>query len=143
MNSFNPLLGPVIALVLWTVIMLFVAVFRLVSGAKAAGKIEGLPANPRGRDFEGRLAEEHLASRRNYEHLVEQPTLFYAIVLALVAMGDDFTLNLWIAWAYVALRIGHSIAQSLGKSRGLWFVSSTVALLALTIHDGLHFIRHM
>jgi len=49
----------------------------------------------------------------NYNHLMEQPTLFYAtaLVLALLGRGDGPTL--WLAWAYVALRVLHSLIQAL------------------------------
>jgi hypothetical protein len=49
----------------------------------------------------------------NYNHLLEQPTLFYAvaIVLALVGRGDGVAL--YLAWAYVGLRVVHSLIQTL------------------------------
>jgi hypothetical protein len=49
----------------------------------------------------------------NYNHLMEQPTLFYAtmLTLALLEQGDALTLGL--AWAYVVLRVLHSLIQAL------------------------------
>ena len=48
----------------------------------------------------------------NYNHLMEQPTLFYAIALVLAMLGAGGGVNLMIAWAYVAFRIVHSIVQA-------------------------------
>ena len=137
------LLAPVSVLVIWTLIMLFVAAYRITKGVKAAGKIEGLPKNPRGRDLDGRIDEAVVSSRQNYEHLVEQPTLFYAVVISMAVIGADHPLNVGLAWAYVGLRVGHSLAQSLGKGRAFWFLSSTLVLLALAIHLAMEVLHHL
>ena len=49
----------------------------------------------------------------NYNHLMEQPTLFYATALTLALIGQGDGLNLGLAWAYVALRVTHSLIQAL------------------------------
>ena len=137
------LLAPVSVLVIWTLMMLFVAAYRITKGVKAAGQIDGLPKNPRGRDLDGKVDEAVVSSRQNYEHLVEQPTLFYAVVIALAVTGSDHIVNLALAWGYVVLRIGHSLAQSFGKSRAFWFLSSTLVLLALAIHLVIEVVHHL
>jgi hypothetical protein len=73
----------------------------------------------------------------NYNHLHEAPTVFYAvaIVLALIGQGDGF--NATIAWAYVGLRIAHSLAQILANRvivRFALFALSSVALIMLVLH---------
>ena len=45
-------------------------------------------------------------------HLLEQPTIFYAIVFALILMGFDAAINVYLAWAYVVLRVVHSLVQA-------------------------------
>ena len=40
----------------------------------------------------------------NYNHLWEQPTLFYAVVLVIWALGHTDPIHLYAAWAYCALR---------------------------------------
>jgi hypothetical protein len=72
----------------------------------------------------------------NYNHLLEQPTLFYAvaIVLALVGRGDGVAL--YLAWAYVGLRVVHSLIQTLVnriEARFGVFVLSSLVLVAMTI----------
>ena len=137
----NPLLGPVIALVAWSLIMLIwmaAARYPLLKGRE-------IPDGARGADLE-RVApgSAHWPSH-NYSHLMEQPTLFYAIVLAMVLMGFDMPINLWIAWAYVGLRILHSIVQATVNRVSIrfpLFALSSLCLVALTLHAAIFFIRH-
>ena len=73
----------------------------------------------------------------NYNHLHEAPTVFYAVslVLAMIDQGDN--LNATIAWAYVGLRVAHSLVQILSNRvlvRFALFVLSTIALLMLVTH---------
>lgn len=49
----------------------------------------------------------------SYNHLHEQPTVFYAVTLALAILGDNHPYTLQAAWTYVGLRIVHSVFQSL------------------------------
>jgi hypothetical protein len=68
---------------------------------------------------------------------MEQPTIFYAIVFALILMGMDLPINVWLAWGYVGLRIAHSIFQAtvnIVKYRLMLFALSTFCLLGLTVH---------
>jgi hypothetical protein len=48
----------------------------------------------------------------NYNHLHEQPTIFYALALAAQVAGAADTVNVGLAWAYVALRVVHSLVQA-------------------------------
>lgn len=71
----------------------------------------------------------------NYNHLLEQPTLFYALTCSLALLGVQSTTSLLLAWVYVGLRIGHSLVQSLVNKieiRFLLFVFSNIPLFALT-----------
>ena len=142
MVEYSALLGPVIVLVAWTLVMLFWGVGKSVGAARRSG-LKDIPAKgTRVRDLEPHIDASAAWPRQNYEHLVEQPTLFYAIVFALVAMGDDLQLNLWLAWGYVGLRIIHSIYQStvnVGRVRGLLFVLSTLCLIGLVLHAAIRF----
>ena len=47
----------------------------------------------------------------NYNHLWEQPTLFYAVVGVIWALGHTDMLHLYAAWAYCGCRLVHSIVQ--------------------------------
>lgn len=48
---------------------------------------------------------------RNYMNLLEVPTLFYAVCLALFVTGTVDGLALGLAWAYVAGRTVHSLVH--------------------------------
>jgi hypothetical protein len=134
--DYNPLLGPVIVLVAWTLVML---VWMAVKRAPFVRERAKMPPGVRGADMP---PGPHNWPAHNYMHLVEQPTIFYAITLALVAMDDRIALNLYLAWAYVILRIAHSIWQATVNTiavRFPLFALSTLCLLAMTIHAALRF----
>ena len=72
---------------------------------------------------------------------MEQPTLFYALCLALALAGPADALNVQLAWAYVGLRVLHSIVQAtinkvMTARFPLWFISSIV-LGVLTVRAAL------
>jgi hypothetical protein len=73
----------------------------------------------------------------NYNHLHEAPTVFYAVALSLAMIGQGDGLNATLGWAYVGLRIVHSLVQALWNRiavRFLLFVLSSIALIALVLH---------
>ena len=91
----------------------------------------------RGVNLEGVLPDEVNWKGHNYVHLMEQPTIFYAIVFALILMGMDVSINVWLAWGYVGLRIVHSIFQAtvnIVRVRLMLFMLSTLCLVGLTVH---------
>lgn len=143
MEFMSPLFGPVIALALWTLVMLIWAIVMVQKGIRSGADLGAPPKGARGRDLDGRLDPKYLWARQNYEHLVEQPTLFYAIVIVLALMGQTHFVNLLFAWGYVALRIVHSIMQATGRSRGATFVASTLLLLGLVVHAAIAWVHHL
>ena len=69
----------------------------------------------------------------NYNNLMEQPTLFYAVALTLAFLGAGSGLNAGLAWAYVALRIAHSLVHALINKVLIRFALYAVASLVLLI----------
>lgn len=72
----------------------------------------------------------------NYNHLMEQPTLFYAITFALALLGRGDGWNLRLAWTYVGLRVVHSLVQALINKievRFAIFAISSLVLVALVV----------
>ena len=70
----------------------------------------------------------------NYNHLHEAPTVFYAVALLLALIGQGDGLNATLGWAYVALRIVHSLVQATVNRvvvRFLVFALSSLVLIAL------------
>ena len=132
------LLVPVVALVAWSFVM-WAWMYATRIPAIFALRMRLDPAAPRGEQM-ATLPAHVRWKADNYNHLMEQPTLFYpvAIVLALVstAPGTDAA----IAWAYVGLRVVHSLVQAtvnkIEVRFGLFFLSSLV-LIALTVRAAL------
>lgn len=72
----------------------------------------------------------------NYNHLMEQPTIFYAVALALAVAGQGYGFNALLAWLYVILRVIHSFIQATVNhimARFFVFAASSFVLLALTV----------
>ncbi|MBO6751916.1 MULTISPECIES: MAPEG family protein [Spongiibacter] len=134
MNA-SPLFLPIITLVLWSLVMLaWMAITRLPAIHKA-----GLPPSAGERTAElATLMDKRIQWKAdNYNHLMEQPTLFYATALLLAMMGLGEGINLTLAWTYVVARVLHSIVQSTSNYvplRFSIFAISTVALLAMAIN---------
>jgi len=144
--EFSPLLGPVVALVAWTLVMMvWMAVARAREFRRLGIARSTIPAGARGVDLEGRADPRAQWKAHNYNHLMEQPTIFYAIVFALILMGFDSPVNVWLAWTYVGLRVLHSIFQAtvnIVRYRLVLFALSSLCLLALTVHAALELIAH-
>ena len=133
----SPIFAPAIVLVLWSLFMLaWLAISRLPAMAKA-GIALGSLVGGRGADLEGVIPDRVNWKSHNYSHLMEQPTIFYVtvVILGLVGAGDG--VNLQLAWAYVMLRIAHSLVQSVWNRvavRFTLFVASTLALVLLAVN---------
>ncbi len=72
----------------------------------------------------------------NYNHLMEQPTIFYAICLALAVMGESGALAVNLAWGYAGLRSAHSLVQILSNRvvvRFLVFALASLCLMGLVL----------
>lgn len=72
----------------------------------------------------------------NYNNLLEQPTIFYAVTLTLAYLHAASSLNVGLAWAYVVLRLAHSLVQALINKvmiRFALFAAASLVLLVMTI----------
>lgn len=134
------ILKPVVALLAWTMVMwLWMYATRIPAMLKA-----GLDANEMvgttGAGLRAQLPDAANWKADNYNHLHEAPTLFYAVALVLALIGAGDGLNATIAWAYVALRVLHSIVQATFNKvivRFSLFALSSLALMALILHAGI------
>ena len=136
--DYSPLLAPVVVLVAWTLVMLVWLAVKRAPFVKDRSKV---PPGSRG---ENMPPGPHNWPAHNYIHLLEQPTIFYAIVFVLVLMRFDAAINVYLAWAYVGLRIVHSIFQAtvnVVRWRFLIFLLSTLCLAGLTVHAGLRILH--
>ena len=62
--------------------------------------------------YHDRIPSEVRRVADNYNHLFEAPTVFYAIALVIVVSGRADALHAIAAWAYVGLRVAHSLVQA-------------------------------
>jgi len=131
----NHMLAPAVVLVLWTLVMLnWLALTRLPAMGKMGGLAAAKPGG-RGQDLDGVLPDKINWKSHNYTHLLEQPTLFYAISVILAISGATAT-DIALAWGYVGLRIAHSLWQALVNTvpvRFSLFLISTVLMTALAV----------
>ena len=94
------------------------------------------PPGGRGADLEGVLPPQVNWKSHNYTHLLEQPTIFYATIIFLHLSGGNTGLTRGLAWAYVAIRIVHSLWQSTVNRipvRFTLFLLSTLCLFVLAV----------
>ena len=127
------LLGPVIALIAWSMLM-WVWMYATRLPAMRAVKMKPDPSAPRGEQM-SLLPPQVRWKADNYNHLMEQPTVFYALAISLALLGVQTQASLALAWTYVGLRIVHSLVQALVNKieiRFLLFVLSNIPLFALT-----------
>ena len=127
-------IGPVLALIAWTLfILVWMYALRLPAMRKARMKLD--PNAPRGEQM-SQLPPYVRWKSDNYSHLLEQPTLLYALALSLALLGVQTQTSLTLAWVYVIVRIAHSLVQVLINKielRFVLFVMSNIPLLWLTL----------
>src|SRR4249920_943420 len=109
MPNASQMLAPVIALVIWSaVIWAWMYATRIPAIIKARMILD--PMAPRGEQM-AQLPPKVRWKADNYNHLMEQPTLFYAVAISLAMLGDHSIRSVAMAWGYVALRVVHSLVQ--------------------------------
>ena len=129
------MLVPVLALITWTMIIwVWMYALRIPAMQKAQldpqdaahpGALNVLPAQVR------QVAD-------NYNHLHEQPTVFYALAFYCVLAGTGDQLNITLAWVYVGLRVLHSLVQCTVNKVALRFsvfALSSLVLVAITMRN--------
>ena len=133
----HEILAPVVVLVAWTLIMMaWMYAVRFPAMGRKGISLKGRVGS-KGGDLDGVVEPNVQWKAHNYNHLMEQPTLFYAIALTLAFLGSGGGLNLWLAWAYVAFRVAHSLVQAtvnVVRWRFLLFIGGSICLIALTLH---------
>ena len=144
MNS--PILAPVVALVAWTLlIMAWMVVSRFAAMRRKGISLKGRVGTRSGA-LEGVIEDSVNWKAHNYMHLVEQPTLFYAISLTLAVGHAGGGYSAILAWAYVVLRIAHSLVQTtvnVISYRFILFALSSLALAGLTVQAARMVCGHM
>lgn len=129
------LLAPAAMLIAWSIIILFWMASTRLPAASKAGVDIGASVGGRGQDIDPVVPQNVAWKSHNYSHLMEQPTLFYAVIVILTLADNINMVSIGLAWGYVLLRILHSLWQVLVntvKVRFLIFLASTCCLIGLS-----------
>lgn len=126
-------LSPVLALIIWSLIVWIILYARRIPLLGKADLGTDDAKSPNG-TWRQALPLKVEAPAHNYNHLMEQPTIFYALMFFLFLVQTGSSVSLYLAWVYVALRIIHSLIQINSgpvKVRFLIFALSTFCLIGM------------
>jgi hypothetical protein len=133
-----PILAPAAVLVFWSlIVLLWMTATRFPAFAKAGLKMGEAEPGSRYVDVESIMPTRVNWKSHNYTHLMEQPTIFYAAVVILALAGEGSGINASFAWAYVGIRVVHSIWQAtinIIPVRVTLFTLSTLCLWVLAFN---------
>ncbi len=131
------ILQPVVVLLAWTMVMwLWMYATRIPAMQKAKIDVANLKGGT-GKDLDAILPADVQWKAHNYNHLLAEPTIFYAVCVVLAMIGHGEGMNLAVAWFYVALRIAHSLVQATVNRvaiRFFLFALSSLSLIVLIFH---------
>ena len=131
----SSILSPVLALVCWTLVMWFWMYVTRIPAMRAAGLDPGKVKQKSDLDVLP-LSVRQVAD--NYNHLHEQPVIFYALAFYCALAGTADALNVGLAWAYVGIRVVHSCYQSLVNFvpvRFVLFLLGSFVLIAMAVRN--------
>ncbi|MEM1151263.1 MAG: MAPEG family protein [Pseudomonadota bacterium] len=127
---------PVLVLAAWTMVMwLWMYATRIPAMQKVG--IDPDDARHPG-TYSDRLPANVRAVADNYNHLHEAPTVFYAVMGFAALTGGADAIALYLAWAYVGLRVLHSLVQVMSPKvalRFFVFAASSLVLMALVVKE--------
>ena len=134
-------LTPVLALILWTFVMWLWMYKRRIPAMMAMTKdIQDFIENPKMKDD---IPAKARWAADNYNHLHEQPVIFYALMFYLYLTKLTPEWLLYMAWAYVAIRIVHSLVQVTSnkvKARFSLFALGSVVLIIMGGYAAFHLV---
>ncbi len=128
------ILQPVVVLAIWTMVMwLWMYATRIPALSATKVDPDALVRDP-DKTLDKVLPHQVQWKAHNFNHLHEAPTVFYAIAITLAIVGKGDGLAAQLGWAYVALRVIHSLVQATVNRvtlRFLIFALSSFVLMAL------------
>ena len=130
------ILGPIIGLVAWSFVM-WAWLYATRIPAMIRLKMRYDPAQPNA-VFTGAFPPQVRWKADNYNHLMEQPTLFYALAIYTYLAGHEGALTCAFAWSYVGLRVAHSLVQgtvNVVPARFLIFALASLVLMAWAVRE--------
>ncbi|HEY6642826.1 MAPEG family protein [Povalibacter sp.] len=124
------IMTPVLALIVWTFVIWFWLYATRLPAMRAA-RIDARKVKRKSDLDPLPVPVQQIAD--NYNHLHEQPTLFYALAIYCYTVGVADGLNVTLAWVYVGLRIAHSLIQCTSNYVPVRFLVFALASLVLMI----------
>lgn len=132
----SAILTPVFFLIVWTLIV-WIWMYATRMPAMAKAEIDPQDVKLAG-SLPGKLDPRVEGIADNYNHLMEQPTIFYALCFYLAVSGHADALHAQLAWGYVGLRVVHSLIQNTANivlARFLVFTLSTLLLITMSVRE--------
>lgn len=130
---YDSILTPVLALVCWTLVM-WVWLYATRIPAMLKAKIDPAKIQQKG-DLDV-LPIEVRRIADNYNHLHEQPVIFYALAIYSHLAGTADAFMIGLAWGYVIIRVIHSLWQCLINfvpARFFIFLTGSLILFVMAI----------
>jgi len=128
------ILQPVVALMIWTMIVWVWMYATRIPAMQKAGLDAVHMVGETGQSLRAQLPDKVSWKADNYNHLHEQPTVFYAVAIVLAILGAGDGITALLAWIYMGLRVIHTIVQVTANRvvvRFVLFAISSLVLMAL------------
>ena len=113
------------------IVFIWLIARRMPAFAAAGIKVGSIPAGARGVDTEAQLSIRANWISHNYTHLMEQPTVFYPVVIMLALMGENSALSVNLACGYAGVRVLHSLWQASVNTVSVRFALFAILSLCL------------
>ncbi len=134
----SAILQPVFALGLLTIV---VTIYMYITRVASMRKLRIHPQRAQDTNsLKELLPKEVTRISNNYNHLFEQPTLFYAVAISIAVLGHVDSFFVICAWLFVAIRVAHSIVQTTIDKvmvRFSLFLLSWLVLAVMVIRESL------
>ena len=126
------ILDPMLAMLAWSGLIVAVLLMtRIPSVIKQWGNLQFAKHSD---ELRPKMPEKFRYVTDNYNHIFEQPTLFYAVLIYIQLADTASETNISLAWAYVSLRVIHSLIQLTSNNvswRAASFATSSLILIAI------------
>ena len=126
------ILDPMIAMLAWSgLIVAILLMTRIPAVVKQWGNLQFAKHSD---ELRPKLPEKFRYITDNYNHIFEQPTLFYAVLIYIQLADTVSQTNVSLAWAYVSLRVIHSAIQLTSNNvswRAASFATSSLILIGM------------
>lgn len=132
-------LQPVLALIVWTAIVWIWMYATRIPAMQKAGVDPDTARHPG--TYGDKLPANVRSVADNYNHLHEQPTVFYALMFFIVLTGGGDYLAAGLAWGYVALRVVHTLIQIFSPKVVLRFTVFAISSIVLFVLVGKEVLR--